>query len=62
MAKNVSNKDINCFVWKNINLSDNIFFDYINFLKNISTKAILEVEIKHDNNLMSENENFKINY
>lgn len=44
--KNISNKSLNCFVWKSNNLTDNDFFSYIDFFKKNAKNAVLEIEIK----------------
>jgi len=46
LFKNISNKNLNCFVWKSKNLTDNDFFSYVNFFKKNAENAVLEIEIK----------------
>ncbi len=46
LSKFVSEKSINCFIWKDPSTSENDFFMYLDFFKKHSKSAILEIQIK----------------
>lgn len=48
IAKNVSDKNINCFIWKSKNVSDLDFFKYLKCIQKNSKKSAIEIEIKNE--------------
>ena len=46
LAKYVSDKNINCFIWKNPDISDKVFFKYLDCIKKNSKHSKVEIEIK----------------
>lgn len=57
LKKYVSDSGIRCFVWKDKG-ADKGFIEYVEFMKNITSKLVMEVEIKGDHDMK---EKLKVN-
>lgn len=47
LDKYISNRNINCFLWKDED-ADFFFYDYLKFMKKITNNSPIEIEIKEN--------------